>query len=42
MNLTRSPEHLLPEDFPPRGSILDAVVLDFMPWGELRLAARDR
>ncbi|MEU9377196.1 hypothetical protein AB0D94_25950 [Streptomyces sp. NPDC048255] len=42
VNLTSSPEHPLPEDFPPLGSALDAVVLDFMPWGELRLAARDR
>ncbi|MGE7387775.1 hypothetical protein ACQKM2_20065 [Streptomyces sp. NPDC004126] len=42
VNLTSSPEHPLPEDFPPLGSTLDAVALDFMPYGELRLVARDR
>ncbi|MFF4261808.1 hypothetical protein [Streptomyces virginiae] len=40
VNLTDSLEHPLPKDFPAVGSTLDAVVLDFMPWGELRLAAR--
>ena len=40
VNLTDSLEHPRPEDFPPIGSMLDAVPLDFMPWGELRLAAR--
>jgi hypothetical protein len=29
-----------PDDFPEVGSVLDAVTLDFMPWGELRLSAR--
>lgn len=29
-----------PGDFPAIGAILDAVTLDFMPWGELRLSAR--
>ncbi|MBB3098020.1 hypothetical protein FHR83_005705 [Actinoplanes campanulatus] len=29
-----------PADFPPVGTILDAVTIDFMPWGELRLSAR--
>ena len=40
VNLTDSLEHPRPEDFPPIGSMLDAVALDFMPWGELRLTAR--
>ncbi|WP_327426070.1 hypothetical protein [Streptomyces sp. NBC_01236] len=40
VNLTDSLEHPRPEDFPVVGTMLDAVVLDFMPWGELRLAAR--
>ncbi|WP_157597087.1 hypothetical protein [Streptacidiphilus rugosus] len=38
VNLTDSPEHPLPEDFPAIGSVLDAVVLDVMSSGELRLA----
>lgn len=29
-----------PDDFPPVGAELEAVTLDFMPWGELRLSAR--
>jgi hypothetical protein len=29
-----------PADFPAVGSALDAVTLNFMPWGELRLSAR--
>jgi hypothetical protein len=29
-----------PEDFPAVGSVLDAVTVDFMPDGELRLSAR--
>ncbi|MBS2966209.1 hypothetical protein KGA66_24405 [Actinocrinis puniceicyclus] len=29
-----------PRDFPPVGTVLRAVTLDFMPWGELRLSAR--
>ncbi|MFE5485202.1 hypothetical protein [Streptomyces sp. NPDC056527] len=39
VNLSSGPEHPLPEHFPVVGTLLDAVVLDFMPWGELRLAA---
>ncbi|MFE2540978.1 hypothetical protein [Actinacidiphila glaucinigra] len=30
-----------PESFPPIGSVIKAVTLDFMPWGELRLSARE-
>jgi len=26
-----------PSDFPPVGSVIEAVAIDFMPWGELRL-----
>ncbi|MFI6896681.1 hypothetical protein ACIBM4_21475 [Streptomyces sp. NPDC050256] len=40
VNLTDCLEHPAPEDFPAIGSFLDAVVLDFMPSGELRLSAR--
>ncbi|MFI0976178.1 hypothetical protein ACH4SP_04010 [Streptomyces sp. NPDC021093] len=40
VNLTDGPEHPLPKDFPAVGSTLDAVVVDFMPGGELRLSAR--
>ncbi|MDQ0946431.1 hypothetical protein QFZ24_000354 [Streptomyces phaeochromogenes] len=40
VNLTDSLEHPGPEDFPAIGSPLDAVVLDYMPSGELRLSAR--
>ncbi|MBO3743516.1 hypothetical protein [Actinoplanes flavus] len=29
-----------PDDFPPVGTVLDALTIDFMPWGELRLSAR--
>ncbi|MFC7535026.1 hypothetical protein [Actinoplanes sp. GCM10030250] len=29
-----------PADFPAVGTMLDAVTIDFMPWGELRLSAR--
>ncbi|ROO62612.1 hypothetical protein EDC02_4593 [Micromonospora sp. Llam0] len=29
-----------PSDFPPVGSVIEAVAIDFMPWGELRLSAR--
>lgn len=29
-----------PEDFPSIGAILEAVTVNFMPWGELRLSAR--
>lgn len=39
VNLTDSQDHPLPETFPAMGTLLDAVVLDFMPSGELRLAA---
>ncbi|MEV0902855.1 hypothetical protein [Actinoplanes sp. NPDC049802] len=28
--------------FPPVGAELDAVTVDFMPWGELRLDAKNR
>jgi hypothetical protein len=42
VNLTSRPEHPLPEDFPAIGSILDALALDFMPSGELRLAVSGR
>ncbi|MFF7542992.1 hypothetical protein ACFZCU_05035 [Streptomyces canus] len=38
--LSDSPQHPTPADFPAIGSVLDAVVLDFMPGGELRLSAR--
>ncbi|MFE1853605.1 hypothetical protein ACFYYI_26620 [Streptomyces sp. NPDC002387] len=37
---TDSLEHPRPEDFPAIGSTLDAVVLDFMPSGELHLSSR--
>lgn len=40
VNLTDSLDHLRPEDFPAIGSTLNTVVLDYMPSGELRLAAR--
>ncbi|MFF3684886.1 hypothetical protein [Streptomyces sp. NPDC002187] len=33
-------DHPTPADFPAIGSVLDAVTLDFMPGGELRLSAR--
>jgi hypothetical protein len=39
VNLTDGPEHPRPEDFPAVGCEFDAIVLDFMPRGELRLAA---
>ncbi|KUJ56202.1 hypothetical protein ADL25_04945 [Streptomyces sp. NRRL F-5122] len=39
VHLPDSLEHPCPEDFPAIGSTLDAVVLDFMPSGELRLSA---
>ncbi|MDW6059303.1 hypothetical protein SAZ11_16370 [Streptomyces sp. FXJ1.4098] len=32
--------HPKPADFPEVGSVFDAVTLDFMPGGELRLSAR--
>ncbi|MDQ0986539.1 hypothetical protein ACFY8V_02560 [Streptomyces californicus] len=32
--------HPTPAEFPPVGDLLDAVTLDFMPDGELRLSAR--
>jgi hypothetical protein len=32
--------HVTPDHFPPAGTILDAVTVDFMPDGELRLSAR--
>ncbi|WP_406326954.1 hypothetical protein [Streptomyces sp. NBC_00203] len=40
VNLTDSREHPRPEDFPAVGTMVDAVALDIMPWGELRLTAR--
>lgn len=33
-------EPVAPEAFPPVGTVLDAITLDFMPNGELRLSAR--
>ncbi|MGW1505885.1 hypothetical protein ACWCQW_46750 [Streptomyces mirabilis] len=39
VHLTDGLEHPRPEDFPAVGREVDAIVLDFMPWGELRLAA---
>ncbi len=33
-------EHMASDQFPPIGSCLDAIILDFMPNGELRLSAR--
>jgi len=33
-------EHVTPSQFPPVGTCLDAITLDFMPNGELRLSAR--
>ncbi|MFL9683667.1 MULTISPECIES: hypothetical protein [unclassified Streptomyces] len=38
--LSDGDQHPTPEDFPPVGNLLDAVTLDFMPGGELRLSAR--
>jgi hypothetical protein len=38
--LTDGDEHPSPSEFPPVGSELDAVTIDFMPSGELRLSAR--
>ncbi|MDI6105914.1 hypothetical protein QLQ12_45825 [Actinoplanes sp. NEAU-A12] len=34
------PEHPTPSDFPEMGSVIEAVTIDFMPNGELRLSAR--
>ena len=33
-------EHPTPSDFPAVGSVIEAVTIDFMPDGELRLSAR--
>lgn len=33
-------QHPTPSDFPKAGSMIEAVTLDFMPDGELRLSAR--
>ena len=33
-------EHVEPKDYPPIGSRVEAITLDFMPNGELRLSAR--
>ncbi|GJF30464.1 hypothetical protein KNE206_31640 [Kitasatospora sp. NE20-6] len=38
--LTDENRHLTPDEFPPIGSLLDAVTMDFHPNGELRLCAR--
>ncbi|MEV6009887.1 hypothetical protein AB0M29_24120 [Streptomyces sp. NPDC051976] len=38
--LTDEDRHLTPDEFPPIGTLLDAVTLDFHPGGELRLSAR--
>ncbi|MEV6304051.1 hypothetical protein AB0M02_31930 [Actinoplanes sp. NPDC051861] len=38
--LREAGEQVTPEDFPEVGSLLEAVTIDFMPWGELRLSAR--
>lgn len=38
--LTDDGGHLPPGDFPVVGTVMDAIVLDFMPDGELRLDAR--
>lgn len=40
VHLTDDDEHVRPEEFPPVGSVLDAITLDFMSDGELRLSAR--
>ena len=40
INLTDSDEHVTPAEFPSVGSILEAVTLDIMPSGEMRLTAR--
>lgn len=40
VNLTDSEKHPPPERFPAVGSTFDAVVVDFLPCGELRLSAR--
>ncbi|MGW0998609.1 hypothetical protein ACWD5V_36120 [Streptomyces sp. NPDC002523] len=38
--LSDSERHQRPVDFPPIGTVLEAVTVDFMPGGELRLSAR--
>ncbi|MFD9407090.1 hypothetical protein ACFWBN_08725 [Streptomyces sp. NPDC059989] len=38
--LTDERRHLTPDEFPPIGSLIDAVTLDVHPNGELRLCAR--
>ncbi|MFI9584077.1 hypothetical protein ACIHCQ_20035 [Streptomyces sp. NPDC052236] len=38
--LTDDDRHPGPADFPPVGTSLDAVTIDFMPNGELRLSAQ--
>lgn len=38
--LSDNVQHPTAADFPVIGSVLDAVTLDFMPGGELRLSAR--
>ncbi|MEV6239323.1 hypothetical protein [Lentzea sp. NPDC051838] len=30
-----------PRNYPPVGTVLEAVTVDFMPWGELRLDASE-
>lgn len=36
----KGPRHPTPSDFPAVGSMIEAVTIDFMPDGELRLSAR--
>ncbi|MFF0219888.1 hypothetical protein [Streptomyces vinaceus] len=38
--LTDDEQHPTPAEFPPVGDVLEAVTLDFMPGGEMRLSAR--
>lgn len=38
--LTDERRHLTPDEFPPIGSLLDAVPLAIHPYGEVRLCAR--
>ncbi|WP_066944220.1 hypothetical protein [Streptomyces lushanensis] len=40
VNLDDGDDHPTPDDFPPIGTSLEAVTLDFVPGGELRLSAR--
>jgi hypothetical protein len=38
--LADGPGHIAPESFPVVGSVIDALTIDYMPGGELRLSAR--